>query len=270
MSYASALRCRRCGREFPLEAQAICDFCFGPVEVSYDYDAIARNVTRKTIEAGPYNLWRYKDLLPVGEKLLDIGAIVTPLVKADNLGRLIGLTDLYIKNDCLNPTNSFKDRVVAVAVTRALEFGFSVIACASTGNLANSVAAHAAKARLKAYVFIPADLEQGKVVGTAIYGPNLVTVKGNYDEVNRLCSEIAENYDWGFVNINLRPYYSEGSKTLAYEVAEQLGWRAPKYAVVPAASGSLYTKIWKGLNELKKVGIIDAVDTRMFIAQASG
>ncbi len=270
MSYASALRCRRCGREFPLEALAICDFCFGPVEVAYDYDAIARNMTRKSIEASPCTMWRYRDLLPVGENILDIGSSVTPLVKADNLACKLGLKELYIKNDCLNPTNSFKDRVVAVAVSKALDFGFDVIACASTGNLANSVAAHAAKAKLKAYVFIPADLEQGKVVGTAIYGPNVITVKGNYDEVNRLCSEVAENYDWGFVNINLRPYYSEGSKTLAYEVAEQLGWRAPKYAVVPAASGSLYTKIWKGLGELKKIGLIESVSTRMFVAQAAG
>ncbi|MBI2958012.1 MAG: threonine synthase [Chloroflexi bacterium] len=270
MTYARALRCRRCGREYPLEAFSICDFCFGPVEVVYDYEAIAANMTKDTVVAAPWTMWRYKDLLPVGDKVIDIGSTVTPLVKADNLGRRLGLKDLYVKNDCVNPTNSFKDRVVAVAVSRALDFGFDTVACASTGNLANSVAAHAAKAGLKAFVFIPADLEQGKVVGTAIYGPNVVTVKGNYDEVNRLCSEIAENYNWGFVNINLRPYYSEGSKTLAYEVAEQLGWRAPAYAVVPAASGSLYTKIWKGLGELHKIGFIGNVGTRMFLAQAAG
>lgn len=270
MTYASALRCRRCGREYPLEALAICDFCFGPVEVVYDYDAIAKNMTKKALKAAPWSMWRYKDLLPVGENIIDVGLTVTPLVKANNLGQRLGLKELYIKNDCGNPTNSFKDRVVAVAVSKALDFGFRVVACASTGNLANSVAAHAAKAGIEAYVVIPADLEQGKVVGTAIYHPNVVTVKGNYDEVNRLCSEIAENHDWGFVNINLRPYYSEGSKSLAYEVAEQLGWRAPAYAVVPAASGSLFTKIWKGLGELHRIGMIDSVATRMFVSQAAG
>ena len=270
MTYSSALKCRRCGREYPLEARAICDFCFGPVEVVYDYEAIGKDLTRKSIKAAPWNMWRYKPLLPIGENPLDIGSRVTPLVKADNLARRLGLKELYIKNDCLSPTNSFKDRVVAVAITRAIEFGFKIVACASTGNLANSVAAHAAKAGLKAFVFIPADLEQGKVVGTSIYGPTVVMVKGNYDEVNRLCSEIAENYEWGFVNINLRPYYSEGSKTLAYEVAEELGWKAPACAVVPAASGSLFTKIWKGLGEFHKLGLIDSVPTRMFLTQAAG
>lgn len=270
MSYCNALRCRRCGREYPLEAIAICDFCFGPVEVVYDYDGIAKNMTRKSIKASPWSMWRYKDLLPVGDTILDIGSTVTPLVKADNLGRILGLKELYIKNDSTNPTNSFKDRVVGVAVSRAIDFGFKIVSCASTGNLANSVAAHAAKASMKAFVFIPADLEQGKVVNTSVYGPNVVMVKGNYDEVNRLCSEIAENYDWGFVNINLRAYYSEGSKTLAYEVAEQLGWKAPAYAVVPAASGSLFTKVWKGLNEFDKLGLIDTVRTKMLVAQAAG
>ncbi|MEW6033234.1 MAG: threonine synthase [Chloroflexota bacterium] len=270
VSYVTALRCRRCDRKYPVKALSICEFCFAALEVEYDYGAIGKAMTRKSIEASPWNMWRYKPLLPVGDNLIDLGGCVTPLVKANNLGRQLGLDELYIKNDCLNPTNSFKDRVVAVSMTRALEFGFDVVACASTGNLANSVSAHAAKAGLKAFVFIPADLEQGKVVGTAIYGPTVVMVKGNYDEVNRLCSEVAENNNWGFVNINLRPYYSEGSKTLAYEVAEQLGWRAPAYAVVPVASGSMFTKIWKGLGELERLGLIEARTTRMFVSQAAG
>ncbi|MBI2857287.1 MAG: threonine synthase [Chloroflexi bacterium] len=270
VSYATALRCRRCQREFPMKALSICEFCFGPLEVAYDYETIRQNMTRDAVRALPWNMWRYSALLPVDGDLVDIGSFVTPLVRAENLGKRLGLKELYIKNDCLSPTNSFKDRVVAVALTKAREFGFEVVACASTGNLANSVAAHAAKAGARAFVFIPADLEQGKIVGTAIYGPTVVMVKGNYDEVNRLCSEIAENHSWGFVNINLRPYYSEGSKTLAYEVAEQLGWRAPAYAVVPVASGSLFTKIWKGLGEFQRLGLIDAVHTRMFAAQAAG
>lgn len=270
MSYSKSLRCRRCSREYPLKALAICELCFGPLEVVYDYEAIRGAVSKQKIAAQPWNMWRYRPLLPVGETIVDIGSTVTPLVRAKNLGKALGLEELYIKNDCTHPTNSFKDRVVAVAISRALEFGFDVVACASTGNLANSVAAHAAKAGIKSYVFIPADLEQGKVVGTAIYGPNVVMVKGNYDEVNRLCSEVAENHNWGFVNINLRPYYSEGSKTLAYEVAEQLGWRVPAYTVVPAASGSLFTKIWKGLGELSQLGMVGTVNTRMFVAQAAG
>lgn len=271
MSYARALRCRECGREYPLQPVNVCEFCFGPLEVSYDYEALAKIVTRERLQKGPLSMWRYRDLLPVeGSEVVDIKAGYTPLLKADNLGRLLGLKNLYIKNDCVNPTYSFKDRVVSVAVTRAREFGFDTVACASTGNLACSVAAHAAKAGLKAYVFIPADLEQGKIVGAAIYGPTLVAVKGSYDEVNRLCSELADRYSWAFVNINMRPYYSEGSKTLAYEVAEQLGWRAPDQAIVPAASGSLFTKIWKGLQELTQLGLIDPVPTRMHAAQALG
>jgi threonine synthase len=215
-------------------------------------------------------MWRYKELLPVSGEVVDIGTGFTPLTKADNLGRELGLRQLYLKNDCLNPTYSFKDRVVSVAATKAKEFGFSAIACASTGNLAGSVAAHAARAGLKAYIFIPADLEQGKILGAAIYNPTLVAVNGNYDEVNRLCSELADKYPWGFVNINIRPYYAEGAKTLGYEVAEQLGWRAPDHAVVPVASGALLVKIRKGLNELSSLGLIGPVSTRMHAAQAVG
>jgi threonine synthase len=218
-------------------------------------------------------MWRYRDLLPVErEQVVDLNAGFTPLVKATNLGRLLGLDELYLKNDCVNPSYSFKDRVVSVAATKALEFGFTTLACASTGNLACAVAAHAARAGLQAYVFIPSDLEQGKILGAAIYGPTIVAVKGTYDDVNRLCSELADNdsYRWAFVNINVRPYYAEGSKTLGYEVAEQLGWRAPDHCIVPTASGSLLTKIWKGLNEFANLGLIPSVRTRMHSAQAAG
>lgn len=271
MSYATALRCKECGREYPLEPTHVCEFCFGPLEVSYDYDALAKNISRAKITSGPTNIWRYRDFLPIESKdPIDINAGFTPLLKADNLGKILGLDRLYIKNDCVNPTYSFKDRVVSVAATKAREHGYTTLACASTGNLASSVAAHAARAGMDAYVFIPSDLEQGKIVGAAIYGPNLISVEGNYDEVNRLCAEIADRYNWAFVNISFRPYYSEGSKTLAYEVAEQLGWRAPDVAVVPAASGSLFTKVYKGLNEFARLKLIDSVNTRMYVTQAAG
>lgn len=271
MSFATGLRCRECGREFPHQPVNICEYCFGPLEVVYDYEGIRKIISRERIQRGPASIWRYKDLLPVGDgDVVDINAGYTPLIKAKNLGRYLGLDNLYIKNDCVNPTYSFKDRVVAVAATKAREFGLKALACASTGNLACSVAAHAARAGLKAYVFIPSDLEQGKILNAAVYAPTLVALDGSYDEVNRLCNELSDVYDWAFVNINIRSYYAEGSKTLAYEVAEQLGWKAPANAVAPAASGSLFTKIWKGLNELAKVGIIDNVKTRMFVAQAGG
>ncbi|MBI2172081.1 MAG: threonine synthase [Chloroflexi bacterium] len=271
MSYVSALRCRSCGREYPVEAINVCDFCFGPLEVVYDYDAIARVMTRERIKAGPLTLWRYADLLPVdATEAVDIGAGFTPLIRSKNLGKLLGLNNLYIKNDAVNPSYSFKDRVVTVAATKALEFGFNTLACASTGNLACSVAAHAARAGMKSIVFIPGDLEQGKVIGAAIYGPTLVAVDGSYDEVNRLCSEVADNYPWAFVNINIRPFYAEGSKTMGYEVAEQLGWRAPDHCIVPSASGSMFTKIWKGLHEFESLGLIGRVHTRMHLTQAEG
>ncbi len=271
MTYATHLSCRECNREYPLEAMNVCDFCFGPVEVSYDYEAIRRNVTRASIERGPASLWRYKDFLPVDiDAAIDIGQGYTPLIHARNLGKALGLPNLYLKNDTMNPTWSFKDRVVAVAATRAREMGYEKLACASTGNLANSVSAHAAAAGMEAVVFIPDDLEQGKVVGSLIYNPTLVQVHGNYDAVNRLCAELAGSYNWAFVNVNVRPYYSEGSRTLAFEVAEQLGWRAPDHCVVPIASGSLFTKIRKGFDELAKVGLIDAPKTRMSGAQATG
>ena len=271
MSYVTGLRCRSCSREYPIEPLNVCDFCFGPLEVVYDYDAIARVISREHIVTGPLSMWRYGDLLPVdGKEAVDINAGFTPLVRCRNLGKVLGLENLYVKNDSVNPSFSFKDRVVTVAATKAREFGFDTLACASTGNLAGSVAAHAARAGMKAYVFIPADLEQGKVIGTAIYNPTIVAVNGSYDEVNRLCSEVADNYPWAFVNINIRPYYAEGSKTMAYEVAEQLGWRAPDHAVIPAASGSMFTKIWKGFHEFSSLGLIGKVGTRMHLTQAEG
>lgn len=271
LSYATNLRCRECHREYPLEARHVCDFCFGPVEVTYDYDAIRRNVTRASIEKGPASLWRYRDFLPCdAESAVDIGAGFTPLIRAKNLGKALGLNNLYIKNDTVNPTWSFKDRVVAVASSRARELGYDKLACASTGNLANSVSAHAAAAGMEAVVFIPHDLEAGKVLGSSIYNPTLVKVNGNYDAVNRLCAELAGSYNWAFVNVNVRPYYSEGSKTLGFEVAEQLGWRVPDHCVAPIASGSLFVKIRKGFEELYKAGLIDKPNPRMSGAQATG
>ena len=274
MKYLSALRCRGCGTEFPVEPAHVCDRCFGPLEVAFDYDAIADNVSRDGIAAGGPSLWRYRDLLPVPTEApiepVHLGGGLTPLVRASRLGEVLGLDDLWLKNDTVNPTWSFKDRVVSVALTAARAFGFDTVACASTGNLANSVAAHAAKAGLGAYVFIPDDLEQTKVVASAVYGPTLVAVKGNYDDVNRLCSEVADEYGWGFVNINLRPYYAEGSKTIGFEIAEQLGWRLPEQVVAPMASGSMMVKIDKAFRELVQVGLVDAAPWRMFGAQALG
>ena len=271
MSFANALRCRECKREYPLDPIYVCEFCFGPLEVVYDYEAMQKSVSRESIESGPASIWRYADLLPCDpDPVVDIQAGFTPLVKAERLGEELGLRQLYLKNDCVNPTWSFKDRVVTVAATKAREFGFDTLACASTGNLANSVSAHAAHAGLDAYVFIPSDLEQGKIVGSSVYDVTLIAVDGSYDDVNRLCSELVGKYPWAFVNVNMRPYYAEGSKTLAYEVAEQLGWRAPDHCIVPIASGSLYVKIWKGLQELAKLWLIDSVHTKMSGAQAAG
>ncbi len=270
MSYARALRCRKCGREYPVQPLNLCDFCFSPLEVIYDYKAMAKGLSKEKLAQGPLSMWRYRDMLPVEGKEVDLGTGFTPLVKADNLGRELGLDQLYVKNDSLNPTYSFKDRVVSVAITKAEEFGFDTVACASTGNLAASVAAHAAKAGMKAYVFVPADVERGKLVGTAIYNPVLITVEGSYDDVNRLCARLVERYNWGFINLNLRPFYAEGSKTLGYEVAEQLEWRAPDAVVAPAASGLLFTRIWKGLDELAMLGLIEPVNTHMYVTQAAG
>ena len=272
MAKMKALVCRECGKEYPVKAIHVCEMCFGPLEVKYNYDDVKKSISRKKIEDGPLSMWRYIDLLPVeGTSLVGPHAGLTPMVRAKNLGPYLGLDELYIKNDTVNhPTLSFKDRVVSVALTRARELGFETVACASTGNLANSVAAHAAASGMQCYVFIPADLEAAKVLGNLIYKPSVVEVEGNYDDVNRLCSEIAAEQGWAFVNINIRPYYAEGSKTLAFETVEQLGWRTPDQVVIPMASGSLLTKIWKGLHELKTVGLVDDVRTKINGAQAEG
>jgi threonine synthase len=268
---AKGLACKECGAEYELKPVHICEFCFGPLEVQYDYEYLKTIVTRERIQAGPNSIWRYKDLLPVAKDPIDVGTGMTPLVKSNRLARRLGLKNLYIKNDAVNmPTLSFKDRVVSIALSKAREFGFSTVSCASTGNLANSTAAIAAYAGLDCCVFIPSDLEAGKVLGTVIYGPKVMAVEGNYDQVNRLCCEVANTHGWGFVNINLRPYYSEGSKTLGYEVAEQLGWELPDHIVAPLASGSLFTKIHKGFQEFIKLGLVDEKEVRFSGAQAEG
>lgn len=269
---ATALTCKECGAEYELKATHVCEFCFGPLEVTYDYSQLERTVTRQTIEAGPNSIWRYRPFLPLQtDNYIDVGTGMTPLLQANRLARRLGLKRLFIKNDAVNmPTLSFKDRVVSVALSRARELGFSTVSCASTGNLANSTAAIAAHAGLECCVFIPADLEAGKVLGTLIYSPTVMAVQGNYDQVNRLCCEVANTHGWGFVNINLRPYYSEGSKTLGYEVAEQLGWQLPDHIVAPLASGSLFTKIYKGFQEFIKVGLVDEKAVRFSGAQADG
>ena len=271
-SKVSHLQCKECGQHHEATAQHVCEFCFGPLEVAYDYDTIRHSVSRQSIEAGPNSIWRYRQFLPVeSENPIDVGTGMTPLVKAERLGRRLGIKNLYIKNDAVNmPTLSFKDRVVSVALTRARELGFDTVSCASTGNLANSTAAIAAHAGMECYIFIPSDLEAGKVLGSLVYNPTVMAVEGNYDQVNRLCSEVANTYGWGFVNINLRPYYSEGSKTLGYEVAEQLGWRLPDHVVTPLASGSMYNKVYKGFQEFIKTGLVEAKDVRMSGAQAEG
>ena len=248
MSFEQSLRCRECGRDFPLKPIFFCEFCFGPLEVAYDYEGIANAISRESIAAGPATLWRYADLLPSDpEYRVDLAAGFTPLLPADRLAKALGIERLWIKNDTVNPTWSFKDRVVAVAIAKAREFGYTGIACASTGNLANSVAAHGARAGMETIVFIPQDLEEGKVVGSGVYNPTLVMVEGSYDDVNRLCTEVAQSKPWAFVNINVRPYYAEGSRTLAFEVAEQLGWRTPDHCVVPMASGLALHEDLEGL-----------------------
>jgi len=272
MSYVKGLKCRECGRNYPKEPLFVCEYCFGPLEVDYDYERIKRVFNQKEITSRPKNLWRYRELLPIdGQPSDGLNSGFTPLIRAKNLEKVLGVKELYIKDDSVNhPTLSFKDRVVAVALSKAKEFGFNTVACASTGNLANSVSAQAAIANLKCYIFIPADLELGKIVGTLIYNPVLVAVEGNYDQVNRLCAEIGTKYKWAFVNINIRPFYAEGSKTYGYEIAEQLGWRAPKHIIVPCAGGSLITKIWKGLKEFYRLGLIKSLPTKIYAAQATG
>jgi len=272
MSYVNGLKCRECGRQYQKEPIHVCEFCFGPLEVIYDYDGIKNALSRKVIEGRQKNMWRYRELIPIdGEPRVGRDVGFTPLVRAKNLGNVLGVDNLYIKNDSVShPTLSFKDRVVATAITKAMEFGYDTVACASTGNLANSVAALSAEGGIKSYIFIPADLESSKILGTLIYGTNLIGVKGNYDDVNRLCSEIAANYRWAFVNITIRPYYGDGSKTFGYEIAEQLGWRAPDNVVVPVAGSSLITKVWKAFKEFEMLGLIGKVNTKVFAAQAKG
>ncbi len=267
-----ALKCRECGREYPLAANHVCEFDFGPLEVVYDYERIKRTLNHAAIDARPRTMWRYRELLPIaGEPTVGTQVGFTPLVRADRLATRLGVRELWIKNDAVNyPTLSFKDRVVSVALSRARELGFSTVACASTGNLANSVAANAAAAGLQAYVFIPADLEQGKIVNSLVYGADVIGIRGHYDEVNRLCAEIAGKYPWAFVNVNMRPYYAEGSKSMGFEIIEQLGWRVPQHTVVCMASGSLLTKIHKSYQEFIKLGLAPDTPYRVHGAQATG
>src|SRR5881396_85764 len=270
--FMKALKCRECGREYPLAATHVCEFDFGPLEVVYDYDRIRQSLSRSSIQSRPQTMWRYRELLPVaGEPTVGFEVGFTPLIRADRLARVLGVREVWVKNDTVNyPTLSFKDRVVSVALSRARELGFTTVACASTGNLANSVAANAAASGLKAYVFIPADLEQGKVVNSLIYGAEVIGIKGHYDEVNRLCAEIAGKFGWAFVNVNMRPYYAEGSKSLGFEIIEQLGWRVPQHTVVPMASGSLLTKIQKSYQEFTKLGLAAVSKYHIHGAQATG
>ncbi len=271
-SFMKALKCRECGHEYPLEATHVCEFDFGPLEVVYDYDHIRARLTRGLIQSRPLTMWRYSELLPVaGEPTVGTQVGFTPLVKADRLAKRLGIRELWIKNDTVNyPTLSFKDRVVSVALSRARELGFHTVACASTGNLANSVAANAAAVGLKAYVFIPHDLEQGKVLNSLIYGARVIRIRGHYDEVNRLCAEIAGKYGWAFVNVNMRPYYAEGSKSMGFEIQEQLGWRLPQHTVVCMASGSLLTKIHKSYQEFTRLGLVPEGTWKIHGAQATG
>lgn len=272
MTYVRGLKCRECGHEFPTAPTHVCEYCFGPLEVDYNYDEIARHLTREKIEKRAPTMWRYRELLPIdGEPTVGVQAGFTPLVHAKNLAKKLGVKEVWIKNDAVSyPTLSFKDRVVSVALSKALEFDFKVAACASTGNLANSVAANAASAGMESYIFIPHDLEEGKVLGTLVFGTNLIGIRGTYDEVNRLCSEIAAKYKWAFVNINIRAYYAEGSKTLFFETMEQLGWKVPNHVVVPMASGSLLTKVWKSMKEFHDLGLISSKKCKVHGAQATG
>ncbi len=270
--YTIGLKCRECGRKYPKDVLYVCEYCFGPLEVEYDYPQIKKALSREKISQRPENIWRYSELLPLDKPPTSgLHSGFTPLIKAKNLSRLRCIKELYIKDDAVcHPTLSFKDRVVSVALSKAKEFGFDTVACASTGNLAHSVSAQSAIAGLKSIIFIPADLETSKIVSSLVYHPVVVGVEGNYDEVNRLCAEIAAKYHWAFVNINIRPYYAEGSKTYAFEILEQLGWQAPENIVVPVAGGSLISKIWKAIKEFKQLGLIGEGKTKIYAAQAQG
>jgi threonine synthase len=266
-----ALKCKECGQSYPLDARFVCEQCFGPLEVAYDFSELDAAEARRKISAGSRGIWRYADFLPFAGRPGDpLEPGLTPLIRADRLAERLGLGELWIKNDAANPTHSFKDRVVAVAVAKAKELGFETVACASTGNLANAVAAHSAAAGLDSYVFVPADLEEQKLLATGIYGTNMVGIRGTYDDVNRLCTELSQTHPWAFVNVNLRPYYSEGSKTLAFETIEQLGWGLPDRIVCPIASGSLFTKLAKGMRDWLELGLVEGELPVFCGAQAKG
>jgi len=272
MSYVLGLKCKECGNRAPVSPVHVCEACFGPYEVEYDYGAMKGKVTRESIGAGPRNLWRYKDLLPVaGQPKTGHFSGCTPLKRADRLAKELGCDELWIKDDSCNyPTYSYKERVVSVAISKAIEFGFDTVGCASTGNLANSTAAHAAQAGMRCFVMIPHDLEQGKVLGSLIFGPTMVRIRGNYDDVNRLCTEIADKYGWAIVNVNLRPYYTEGAKTYGFEIAEQLGWRLPQHTVVPTAGGTILPKVYKAYQEFIELGLVKYNSPKIYSAQAAG
>ncbi len=272
MAKVLGLKCRECKREYPKAPLHVCEFCFGPLEVSYNYDEIKESISRHSIEQGPESLWRYVELLPIdGDPTDGLNSGFTPLIRAKNLGDALGVSEIYVKDDSVcHPTLSFKDRVVSIALSKSKEFDFDTVSCASTGNLANAVAAHAAIANLNCYIFIPADLEAGKVVASLVFAPTVVGIMGNYDDVNRLCSEIAGVYPWAFVNINIRPYYAEGSKTLCFEIIEQLDWETPDHIVAPAAGGSLITKIGKAIKEFHLLDLIEKPKTKIHVAQAEG
>ncbi len=271
MSYVLGLKCKECGHRTPIAPVHVCEQCFGPYEVEYDYAAMKGKVTRESIGRGPKSMWRYRDLLPVDKPVTGFHSGFTPLRRADRLAKHLGCRELYIKDDSCNyPTYSYKERVVSVAISKAVEFGFDTVGCASTGNLANSVAAHAAAAGIKCFVMIPHDLEQGKVLGSLIFGPTVVRIRGNYDDVNRLCTEIADKYGWAIVNVNLRPYYTEGAKTFGFEIAEQMGWVLPQHTVVPTAGGTILPKIYKGYRELIELGLVEDNGPKIYSAQASG
>ena len=261
-----------CKTEFPAEALYVCDQCLGPLEACYDYDLAAQTLTREALSGRALNLWRYRELLPIaGDPRTGFASGFTPLLRARRLGEALGVTELYIKDDSVNhPTLSYKDRVVPVAATRALELGFDTFGCASTGNLGNSVAAHAARLGLDCYVFIPQDLEPGKIIGSAVAGPHVVGIDGNYDDVNRLCTQVGDRYGWAFANINLRSYYAEGAKTIGFEIVEQLGWRYPRHVVSPVAGGTLLPRIGKAFRELREIGIVSGELPRIYAAQAAG
>jgi len=265
MSHVIGLKCRECGAEYPAIIQNTCYECFGPLEVNYDWDYISDHISKEKIASGPKSIWRYADLLPLeSEKRIDLGAGFNKLHHAERLGAALGLDELYILDESVNPTNSFKDRVTSVAISKAIEFNVKAVGCASTGNLAAAVGAHAAKAGLPAYIFIPSTIELGKIVQMLIYGPNVIAVEGTYDDANRLASEVADSHpDWAFVNINIRPYYTEGSKTLAYETAEQMNWTVPDHIVAPMASGALLCAISRGYKELERVGLVDSAEVRI-------